>query len=133
MIKDFRALAERGQVPELVAAFVLASSTYYLIISIVDNIILPPFGLLLGGRSVPSLFINLTPEKRLPSGPIDSIEKAHYAGAAVIAYGETIVSLLHFFVALSLLLFVLRWVGRARSGTPDADLGLDAPHPRENI
>ena len=109
MLKEFRALAEKGQTLELAAAIVLATTVYYMIVNLIDNIVLPPLGLLLGGRSVPSLFINLTPEKTSPSGPIDSLEKARYAGAAVIAYGEVIVMLIHFLIALSLLMFVVRW------------------------
>lgn len=133
LLKDFRSLAERGQALELAAAIVLANATYYTITSVIDNVLLPPVGLLLGGRSVPSLFINLTPDKRVPSGPVDSLDKAQYAGAAVIAYGEVIVMLLHFLIVLALLMFVVRWTRAARSGLNDTDLGFTAPHPRENI
>ncbi len=114
-------------------AIVLANSVYYTIVAFADDVVLPPFGLALGGRSVSSLLINLTPGQRLANGPVNSLSGARWAGAAVIAYGEVIVQAIHCLIALLLMLFVLRWVGRARSGTPDADLGLDAPHPRESV
>ena len=56
MIKEFRTLAESGQSLELAMAFVLATSVYYAMIDFVDNVLLPPFGLIWGGRSVSSLF-----------------------------------------------------------------------------
>lgn len=131
MIKEFRTLARSGQTLELAMALVLGTSIYYSMIDFVDNVLLPPFGFIWGGRAVSSLFINLTPGKRVPGGPIDSIEKAHFAGAAIIAYGAVITDVIHCLIAFMLMLFVLRWVNRARGPVEDAELGLAAPHPRE--
>jgi len=131
MIEEFRILARSGQTLELAMAFVLAETLYYTIVAFVDDVLLPPFGLVLGGRSVSSLLINLTPGQKLANGPVDSLSGARWAGAAVIAYGEVIISTIHCLIAFMLMLFVLRWVNRARGSVEDAELGLAAPHPRE--
>ena len=113
MLKDLTQLARKGNVIELAVAIVLAQFGAGVLSSLVNDILVPPIGLLLGGRSVPSLFFNLTPGKTTTQGgPIDSIEKAHYAGASVIAYGGFLLYLLQFLVVILAAVAVLRWLKR---------------------
>jgi large conductance mechanosensitive channel len=115
VFKDLKAIVGRTTVVELALAIVLAQAIVAVVNSVLDDLLLPPIGLLLGGRSVPSLFWNLTPQKTLPSGPVDSIDKAHYAGASVIAYGVFIEHLLSLFLLCVFVSLTLKWISRVRA------------------
>ena len=95
---------DRNAVISLAVAIVLGQTIYAVLAALIDFIVVPPIGLMMGGKSFPSLFFNLTPDKKLRGIPIDSIEQAHYAGASIIAYGAFWMTCFHamaaFFVAI---------------------------------
>ncbi len=129
MLKDLTLLARRGIVIELAVAIVLAQFAAGVLSSFVTDVLIPPFGLLMGGRSVPSLFLNLTPGKTTPQGgPVDSIDEAHYVGASVIAYGSFLLYLLEFLVVVLAAVAVLRWLRRLNV-SPDAASTVWPPAP----
>ncbi len=70
------------------------------------------------------LFLNLTPNKLTPQGgTIDSIEKAHYVGASVIAYGAFLLYLFQFLVVVFAAILVLRWLKSMNAaGGADAEI-----------
>ena len=70
--------------------------------SAVDDMIMPPIGLLLGGVDFSDLFINLS------STPVDSLAAAKDAGVAVIAYGKFINALISFVIVAWVLFLVIR-------------------------
>lgn len=129
MLKELTQVARKGNVIELAVAIVLAQFGAGVLSSFINDILVPPIGLLLGGRSVPSLFLNLTPGKTTTQGgPVDSIEKAHYAGASVIAYGSFILDLLQLLVVILAAVAVLRWLKRMNART-DAGAEVWPPPP----
>lgn len=103
ILKEFREFAIRGNVIDLAVGVIIGGAFGKIVTSIVNDIIMPPIGKLLGGSSFVDLFINLDPDK----GEFASLAKAQEAGAAVIAYGQFINVLLDFLiVALSVFLLV---------------------------
>lgn len=70
--------------------------------SAVDDMIMPPIGLLLGGVDFSDLFINLS------STPVDSLAAAKDAGVAVIAYGKFINAVISFVIVAWVLFLVIR-------------------------
>jgi large conductance mechanosensitive channel len=131
VFKDLKAVASQTTVVELALAIVLAQAIASLASSMLDDILLPPIGLLIGGRSVPSLFWNLTPQKTLPSGPIDSIEKAHYAGASVIAYGVFIEHILQLCLLCFFARLTLKWISHVRAHNAAKEKGEWPPAPND--
>ena len=92
MFKEFKAFIMRGNVLDLAVAVVIGAAFGVIVTSFVNDILMPPLGLLLGRVDFTNLFINLTPEKY--SGP--SLAEAKKAGAATLNYGLFINNILNF-------------------------------------
>ena len=60
MLKDFKAFVMRGNVLDLAVAVVLAAAFGKIVTSFVDDILMPPLGLMLGGMDFKDLFIDLS-------------------------------------------------------------------------
>jgi large conductance mechanosensitive channel len=76
--------------------------------SLVDNIIAPPFGLLLGGMDFSNFFINLSP------GNYSSLAAAKVAGAATINYGLFLNSVVSFLIVAWALFMVMKLMNKLK-------------------
>jgi large conductance mechanosensitive channel protein len=84
MFKEFREFIKRGNVMDLAVAVILAAAFGAIIKTLVEGIIMPPIGLLLGKVDFASMFYNLTDK------PVTSLADAKAKGVPVIAYGQFI-------------------------------------------
>ena len=101
MWNDFKAFLMRGNVLDLAVAVIIGAAFGTVVSSLVNDILMPPIGRLLGGVDFSNLFINLGP------GSYDSLADAQEAGAATINYGLFINNLIIFIiVALAVFLIV---------------------------
>jgi large conductance mechanosensitive channel len=108
MMKEFREFAVKGNAFDLAVGVVLGAAFGRIVTSLVDDLLMPPFGYLLGGVDFTNLFWTLGP------GEYASLEAAKEAGAATINYGNFIQSIVSFvLVAIALFLFV-RVINRLR-------------------
>ena len=92
MIKEFKEFAMRGNVVDLAVAVIIGGAFGKVVTSVVNDIIMPPIGKMMGGVNFSDLFINLDSAK----GPFASLKAAKDAGAAVIAYGSFINTVIDF-------------------------------------
>ena len=117
LVQEFREFAVKGNAIDLAVGVVLGAAFGGIVTSLVDDILMPPFGFLLGGVDFTNLFWTLGP------GEYASLEAAKEAGAATINYGSFIQSIVSFLlVAFALFLFI-RAMNRLRRekeepGTP---------------
>ena len=117
MMKEFREFAVKGNAFDLAVGVVLGAAFGRIVTSLVDDLLMPPFGYMLGGVDFTNLFWTLGP------GEYASLEAAKEAGAATINYGNFIQSIVSFLlVAFALFLFI-RAMNRLRRekeepGTP---------------
>ncbi|HEV2161049.1 MAG TPA: large conductance mechanosensitive channel protein MscL [Stellaceae bacterium] len=101
MLKEFRDFAMRGNVVDLAIGLILGAAFGKIVSSLVDDIIMPPIGLLLGKVDFSSLFVSLT------GAHYDSIAAAKAAGAATLNYGTFINTVVNFvIVAFAVFLLV---------------------------
>ena len=108
MMKEFREFAVKGNAFDLAVGVVLGAAFGRIVTSLVDDVLMPPFGFLLGGVDFTNLFWTLGPEEYA------FLEAAKEAGAATINYGNFIQSIVSFvLVAIALFLFV-RVINRLR-------------------
>jgi large conductance mechanosensitive channel len=84
MLKEFRDFIARGNVIDLAVAVVIGAAFGRIVTSLVENIIMPPIGTLLGRVDFSNLFIDLSGQR-----PI-SLADAQLKGLPVIAYGTFI-------------------------------------------
>ena len=101
MLKEFKAFAMRGNVLDLAIALVIGAAFGKIVTSFVEDILMPPLGLLLGKVDMRSLFIDLSGTHHA------SLAEAKAAGAATINYGIFINTIVDFlFVAFAVFLLI---------------------------
>ncbi len=108
MLKEFKEFAMRGSLLDLAMGIVLGAAFGRIITSFVNDILMPPVGLLLGGLDFASLFITLR------GGPFPSVAAAKAAGAPTINYGIFLNAVIDFVVVAFVLFLVVRQINRMR-------------------
>lgn len=106
MWAEFKKFIMRGNVLDMAVGIIIGAAFGTIVKSLVDDIIMPPIGLLLGGVNFADLFIALGP------GSYDSLAAAQEAGAATINYGLFINNLLTFLIVAFVVFLLVRAVNR---------------------
>jgi large conductance mechanosensitive channel len=104
MIKEFKEFAMRGNVVDLAVGVVIGAAFGKIVTSMVNDILMPPIGKAMGGVNFTDLFINLDSAK----GPFTSLKAAKDAGAAVIAYGSFINTIIDFIIVAFCIFLVVK-------------------------
>ena len=116
MFREFREFIKRGNVIDLAVAVIIAAAFGKIITTLVDAVIMPPIGLLLGGVDFSGLFINLSDKPR-PA----SLAAAKAESVPVIAYGQLLNDIITFLVVAFVIFLIVRYVNRLKSkGATDA-------------
>ena len=95
MIKEFKEFAMRGNVLDMAVGLILGVSFGSVVSSLVDDVIMPPVGLLLGNVDFSNLFIIL--REGDVAGPYLSVAEAQLAGAVKLNYGLFINNIINIF------------------------------------
>jgi large conductance mechanosensitive channel len=106
MLKEFKEFAMRGNVVDMAVGIIIGAAFGTIVKSLVDEVIMPPIGLLLGSVDFSDLFITLK-EGAAVAGPYLTLAAAKEAGAVTLGYGaffNTIISFL--IVAFSVFLLI---------------------------
>jgi large conductance mechanosensitive channel len=106
MWKEFRDFAMRGNVIDLAIGIVIGAAFGKIVTSFVNDILMPPLGLLLGQVDFSSLFLNLSGKH------YDSLAEARAAGAATINYGVFINTVLDFLIVAFAVFLLVKQVNR---------------------
>ncbi|MBD2848205.1 large conductance mechanosensitive channel protein MscL [Paenibacillus sp. IB182496] len=114
-LKELREFAVKGNVIDLAVGVIIGGAFGRIVTSLVNDIVMPPIGKLLGDVNFADLFINLEPYKTTAEGnPIVSLEQANAAGVAVIAYGNFINVVLNFIIVAVSIFSVIKLMNRLR-------------------
>jgi large conductance mechanosensitive channel len=114
MLREFKEFAMRGSLLDLAIGIVLGAAFGRIITSFVNDILMPPIGLLLGGLDFSSLFIGLK------GGPYPSVAAAKAAGAPTINYGIFLNTIIDFVIVAFIMFLVIRQVNRMQRPAPAA-------------
>ncbi len=106
MLKDFKEFVMRGNVLDLAVAVIIGAAFGAIVTSVVNDIVMPPIGLLLGHVDFKDLFISLSGQ----SYPTLAAAKA--AGAPVIAYGQFLNTVINFLIIAFVIFMVVRQAKR---------------------
>jgi large conductance mechanosensitive channel len=93
--KEFKEFAMRGNVIDLAVGVIIGAAFGKIVSSLVNDVVMPPIGKLMGNVNFSDLFWSLDPEK---TAGITSLARAREAGAAVIAYGAFLNNVLDFLI-----------------------------------
>jgi len=120
MLKEFRDFIARGNVVDLAIAVIIGAAFGKLVTSLVDGIIMPPIGLLLGNVDFANLFIDLSGQS-----PV-SLAEAKLKGLPVIAYGAFINDVISFLIIAFVVFLIVKAMNRRKRA--DAPTTKDCPY-----
>lgn len=105
MFKEFKEFAMRGNVVDMAVGIIIGGAFGTIVKSLVNDVLMPPIGLLLGGVDFANFFVVL--KEGSPVGPYGALADAQAAGAVTINYGVFLNALISFLiVALAVFLLI---------------------------
>jgi large conductance mechanosensitive channel len=120
MWREYRLFILRGNVLEL--AVVLGAAFGRIVNSLVEDLLMPPIGLALGGVDFANLFVNLS------RGGYATLAEAQAAGAPTLRYGLFLNTVVNFLIIASAIFLLVRQVNRVfPPATPAAPITRDCP------
>jgi large conductance mechanosensitive channel len=112
MLKEFKEFAMRGNVLDMAVGIIIGAAFGRIVTSLVNDVIMPPIGLLLGRVDFSSLFLNISGR----SYPTLAAAKA--AGAATINYGTFLNTVIDFVIVAFVIFLIVRQVNRWQKPAP---------------
>ena len=108
ILKEFREFAVRGNVVDLAIGLIIGAAFNKIVTSLVNDIVTPPIGLLLGKVDFSNLFIDFS------SRDFDTLAAAKAAGVTTINYGNFINTIIEFIIVAFVVFFLVRTINRLR-------------------
>lgn len=125
MLKEFQEFAVKGNVVDMAVGIIIGGAFGTIVKSLVDDVIMPPIGKLMGGIDFSDLFINLTDIK------YDSLAAAKEAGAPVIAYGSFINNVISFLIVAWAVFLLVKAMNTLKKKAEEAPAEPPAPPKQE--
>jgi large conductance mechanosensitive channel len=126
MLKEFKEFALRGNVLDMAVGIIIGAAFGTIVTSLVNDIIMPPIGLLLGRVDFANLFIQLQEGKT--AGPYASLVDAQAAGAVTMNYGLFVNALISFVIVAFVIFLLIRSVNQLkRKEAPPAPTTKECP------
>jgi len=112
MLKEFKEFAIKGNVIDMAVGIIIGIAFGAIVTSLVNDIVMPPVGLLLGGVDFSNLFVVLDAGATPPpyATPAEAVE----AGAVTLNYGVFINTILTFLIVAFAVFLLVRAVNRMR-------------------
>jgi large conductance mechanosensitive channel len=115
MLKEFKEFAMRGSVIDLAIGLIIGAAFGKIITSFVNDILMPPIGLLLGNVDFANLFITLKGDQ------LPTLAAAQEAGAVTLNYGLFINNIIDFIIVAFAIFLVVRQINRMKKAPAPAD------------
>ena len=128
MLKEFKEFALRGNVVDLAVGIIIGAAFGKIITSLVNDVIMPPIGLLMGNVDFSNLFVNLTMGQSYAS-----VAAAEEAGAPVIKYGMFINTVLDFAIVAFVIFLLIRTLNKLKKKQEAAPAAPAAPSAQEKL
>ena len=112
MFKEFKAFVMRGNVMDLAVAFIIGAAFGKITTSLVNDVVMPPIGFVLGKVDFNKMFINLSDKSYA------TLADAQAAGAPTIRYGMFINTVLDFLIVATVIFFLVRTANRLQKPKP---------------
>ncbi|HUO35433.1 MAG TPA: large conductance mechanosensitive channel protein MscL [Candidatus Acidoferrum sp.] len=112
MLKEFKEFAMRGNVLDMAVGIIIGAAFGKIVTSLVNDVLMPPIGLILGKVDFSSLFLNIS------GTSYPSLAAAKAAGAATINYGTFINNVIDFLIVAFVIFLLVRQVNRWNKPAP---------------
>lgn len=127
MIQEFKEFAMRGNVIDLAIGFIIGAAFGKIVTSLVNDVIMPPIGLLLGKVDFANLFIDLSGQGYA------NLTSARAAGAPVIAYGAFINTVIDFIIIAFVIFLAIRQINKMKKKEAEKPAPPPAPSKEEQL
>jgi large conductance mechanosensitive channel len=115
VLKDFKAFIMKGNVLDLAVAVIIGAAFGAIVVSAVNDIIMPPIGMVLGHVDFKELFVSLNGQS------YPTLAAAKTAAAPVIAYGQFLNTVINFVIIAFVIFMVVRAASKMQKPAPAAD------------
>jgi len=115
MLKEFKEFAMRGNVIDLAIGVIIGGAFGKIVTSLVNDVIMPPIGLVLGNVDFSNLFINLSGEN------FATLADAQAAGAVTINYGMFLNTVIDFLIVAVVIFLLIRQVNKLQKPAAEAE------------
>jgi len=129
MLKEFKEFAMRGNVVDMAVGIIIGAAFVQIVTSLVNDVLMPPIGLLLGNVDFSNLFLVL--KGGTEAGPYASLADAQAAGAVTLNYGvfvNTVISFVIVALAVFLLIRSINRLQREEEAPPAEPTTKECPH-----
>lgn len=109
MLKEFRDFIARGNVIDLAVAVIIGAAFGRIVTSLVEGIIMPPIGMMLGNVDFTNLFIDLSGQR-----PV-SLADAQLKGLPVIAYGSFLNEVISFLIIAFVIFLIVKAINKQKA------------------
>ena len=112
MWREFREFAMRGNVIDLAVGIILGAAFTTIVNSLVNDIIMPPLGLIIGGIDFSNFFVTLK------GGSFPTLEAAKTAGGVTVNYGLFINAVIRFLIVAFAIFLLVKQINRLAREEP---------------
>jgi large conductance mechanosensitive channel len=109
MLQEFREFAMRGNVVDMAVGIIIGGAFGKIVSSLVNDVIMPVLGMLLGKVDFSNLFISLSGESYA------TLADAKAAGAATINYGMFISTVVDFLIIAFVIFLMVKWMSKLKA------------------
>lgn len=127
MLKEFKDFAMRGNVVDMAVGIIIGAAFGKIVSSFVNDVIMPPVGMLMGGVDFSSLFINLS------DTGYASLALAEEAGAPIIKYGVFINTVLDFVIVAFVIFMVIKGMNSMKKQEEEKPAAPPEPSAEEKL
>jgi large conductance mechanosensitive channel len=124
MFKEFKTFAMRGNVVDMAVGIIIGGAFGTIVKSLVDDVIMPPIGLILGGVDFSQIFLTLK-DGAVGPGPYETLAAAQAAGAVTMNVGLFVNALVSFLIVAFAVFLLIKAINRLQREEP-------APPPEPN-
>ncbi|HEY8118204.1 MAG TPA: large-conductance mechanosensitive channel protein MscL [Methylophilaceae bacterium] len=112
MLKEFKAFAMRGNVVDMAVGIIIGAAFGAIVKSLVDDVIMPPIGLVLGNVDFSNMFFVL--KEGAVAAPYASVAAAKAAGAVTLNYGLLVNAVVSFTIVAFAVFLLIRMLNRLK-------------------
>jgi large conductance mechanosensitive channel len=125
MWREFRDFAMRGNVVDLAVGIIIGAAFTTIVNSLVNDLIMPPLGLVLGGVDFTDFFLTLK------GGSFPTLAAAKAGGAVTLNYGAFINAVIRFLIVAFAIFILVKQINRLKREEPKPEPAPPAPSPEE--
>lgn len=131
MLNEFKEFAVKGNMLDMAVGIIVGAAFGTVVQSLVNDVIMPPVGMMLGGVDFTDLFLTL--QQGAVAGPYPTLMAAQEAGAVTVNYGLFVNSIVSFLIVAFAVFMVVRSFNRMKRKQEAAPAAPPAPTKEETL